>query len=356
MAENETDQLETDQVFIDTQAFVRERFDWQSKSCVRLKELVGSGQVQVLTTSITRSEVRSKIREGLGHARAALRRHDVVLRQLGNADALAGLEDQETEVKLQSLVDVFMDDVKAIDISLSKDVDKIFDDYFHERPPFSAKKKSEFPDAFVVASLQQRARATGKKIYVVSEDSDMRACCAHAPDLLISDGLADIISKATVTKTLHDSLLTFLKKSSDLEDKLADCLMASDIYLLGGARPPDLRFSLSSGVLQSVDEIEPVRLNVISQQGRKFLCELEFQASVEVSLDIGVERHYWDGEEDHEMFHEVSTSVQHAGYYFAEISVQFDDATPGSAVFDYVQCSADIDIDAGEIDELSRYR
>jgi hypothetical protein len=346
-----TDQLETDQVFVDTQAFFRERFNWRSKSCARLKELVRSGQVQVLTTSVTRSEVRSKIKESLDHARAALRKHDVVLGQLGSANAVTALEAAEAETRLQALFDLFMDDVKAVEVPLSRAVDKIFDDYFHERPPFSAKKKSEFPDAFVVSSLQERARTTGKKIYVVSGDADMRACCTHAQELLIVEGLSEIISKATVTKTLHDSLLSFFKSSDYLKDKLTECLGQADIAVRGGSRA-FARFNLVASGVAEVDEMDFTHLNVISQKEHRLLCELEFSASVGVWLEIEVETYESDGEDEH---HWSDAGVTHLGYFNAEIDVQFDSNAPDEASFNHVLCTAEIEIDASEVDELRRY-
>ena len=61
---DETDHLETEYVFIDTEAYVREKFNWQSRSFARIKELAESNQMRVLITSVTRGSAQQN-RRGL---------------------------------------------------------------------------------------------------------------------------------------------------------------------------------------------------------------------------------------------------------------------------------------------------
>ena len=75
-------QLETEFVFLDTEIFVREKFDWRSKSLSRLKELIASKHVTVLTTSVTRQEIKRKIFENHANASAALKKYETLLGQL----------------------------------------------------------------------------------------------------------------------------------------------------------------------------------------------------------------------------------------------------------------------------------
>jgi hypothetical protein len=107
--------------------------------------------------------------------------------------------------------------------------------------------------------------------------------------------------------------------------------------------------------VSAVDEISMTHMNVISQDRRRFLCELEFHAQIEAWLEIEVETREWDGEEDHEGFDELSTTVTHLGVFSAEVQVLFDGTSPENASFEHVQCSTEIEIDASEIDELRRY-
>lgn len=47
------------------------------------------------------------------------------------------------------------------------------DAYFLKKPPFSQKKKSEFPDAFVLKSLEQWCKTNKKCCIILSNDNDM---------------------------------------------------------------------------------------------------------------------------------------------------------------------------------------
>jgi hypothetical protein len=53
----------------------------------------------------------------------------------------------------------------------------VLDDYFEQRPPFSEKKKSEFPDAFAAAALEAWCKKKSEKILVISGDGDWPIIC-----------------------------------------------------------------------------------------------------------------------------------------------------------------------------------
>jgi hypothetical protein len=70
--------------------------------------------------------------------------------------------------------------IKALDSSLGGGVLSIagpdlarqmFDRYFQEAAPFEARKKSEFPDAAALLTLESHAKATQKQGILISRDS-----------------------------------------------------------------------------------------------------------------------------------------------------------------------------------------
>jgi hypothetical protein len=93
----------------------------------------------------------------------------VIIEQLGISTDNAG--DAANERLLISFEE-FLKRVKATEVPLNNDLEKLFHDYFERVPPFSDGKKSEFPDAAVVDALKNFASQKGKKIYVVSGDPD----------------------------------------------------------------------------------------------------------------------------------------------------------------------------------------
>lgn len=336
------DQLETDFVFIDTEAFVRERLDWNSRAFSRLKELVRSGHLHILTTRVTREEVVGKIRESLAIATAALRKHDVVLRQLGFKVPV----DEGSEERTVKLFEEFLRELRAIEVPVSRDVDKILHSYFHQLPPFSAKKKNEFPDAFVVQSLQERVTASRRKIYVVSADPDMKSSCESVAELLLVDSISEVISRATVTKAVHDSLLSFLQRSGRLRAQLETALYSSTIriegrYAYDGIADIDASFA-------GVDQITILNANVISQHADEFTVDIEFEACVIVDLNFAAMSRSASLFDDDFDLVPRQISHSHAQVISAEVVVRYDYEETSESEIESIYCNPTITVNLSD--------
>ncbi len=337
---DEIDYLETEYVFVDTEAYVRERFDWGSKSFSRIEDLAQKRHIQVLTTSITRREVRNKISEALEHARSALKKHEVMIEQLGIPTKNAGADADE---RLLNQFDEFLRKVRATEVPLTNNLEKLFSDYFQRLPPFSDGKKSEFPDAAVVDALRTFASLKKKKIYVVSGDPDLKGCCIDGSNLIHAPSLNEIISRATVTRKFHDDLLNFATNDLWLKDDIRDQLKAAHVRFYGLGR-----FADNMEVEASIDEVDDFKitaLNVISRESdRTLVCEIEFEVSLSLSLQIAIGRFV---DEDSDMAWVFSS---------AEATFEFDPDV--SEKFSYLSVSApdSVEIDATELYALRRFR
>jgi hypothetical protein len=337
---DEIDYLETEYVFVDTEAYVRERFDWGSKSFSRIEDLVKKRQIQVLTTSITRREVQNKISEALGHARSALKKHEVIIEQLGIPTKNA---DHDADERLLNQFDDFLKKIRATAVPLTNDLEKLFSDYFQRLPPFSDGKKSEFPDAAVVDALRSFSSLKKKKIYVVSGDPDLKGCCIDGSNLIHVPSLNEIISRATVSRKFHDDLLSFATSDFWLKDDIRTQLKAARVRFYGLGR-----FADNIEVEASVDDVDNFKitaLNVISRESdRTLYCEIEFEASVSLSLQIAVGRFEDDDTDEAWVFPS------------AEVTFEFD--PDASIKFSYLSVVApdSVEIDATELHALRRFR
>jgi hypothetical protein len=287
---DDTDHLETEYIFIDTEAYVREKFDWKSKSFTRIQELTEGRQIRVLTTSITKREVRKNISETLAHAQSALKKYEVVIEQLGISTDNGGNGANE---RLLKLFDEFMARIKAEEITLTNNLEKLFDDYFQRVPPFSEAKKSEFPDAAVIDALRTFAKEKRQKIYVVSNDPDLKNCCAEGSNLIHVSSLNEIISRATVTRQFHDDLLNFAANEFSLKWDICEQLKAERVHVYGLSR---FSFDLEvDATVDVADDFKVTNLNVISREAnRTFVCEIEFEVSLWLALRIDVAGDYDD--------------------------------------------------------------
>jgi len=55
---------------------------------------------------------------------------------------------------LEAAFDAFLARTNAVNVPLISDVKSVLEDHFARRPPFSTKKKAEFPDAISIASIR----------------------------------------------------------------------------------------------------------------------------------------------------------------------------------------------------------
>lgn len=336
---DETDHLETEFIFIDTEAYVREKFDWKSKSFGRIHELTKAKQLRVLTTSITKREVRRKLSEALTHAQSALKKYEVIIEQLGISTDNAGGTANE---RLLALFDEFLKRIKIEEIPLTSNLEQLFDNYFQRFPPFSDGKKSEFPDAAVVDSLKTFANEKRQKIYVVSGDPDLKDCCVEGSGLIHAPSLNEIISRATVTKKLHDDLLNSADCDSFLKHEVRQQLRSAHVYLYGLGRYAD-HLEVEASV-EGVEDVKITMLNVISREAnRKFVCELEFEVYLFLALRIAT------------MSGDEIESEWAWAYPTAEVTFEYDaDADD----FSYLSVSVtdSIEVEGSNLDALRKFR
>jgi hypothetical protein len=187
--------METQHVFLDTEFFVSRNFHFESPTFQRIIELVEQGKIYVHLTSITIGEIErrivSSITEGIIHLKV-LQKDERTVRVVGflpnspfrfidKKFDVEGLQREAIEAFHEFLRRVKVDVIPVEGLS----VDEVFDKYFKSVPPFgSAEKKHEFPDAFAIAGVQRWCDTNGQKIYVVSNDTDMKQACDQSVELV----------------------------------------------------------------------------------------------------------------------------------------------------------------------------
>lgn len=101
----------------------------------------------------------------------------------------------------------------------SAPIDVLLNAYFDRKAPFSNKgKKAEFPDAFILLSLEAWAKSQVKKILLVSKDSDWKEFAASSPWLDcvedLAQGLEILVAAADAVKEEAKALLSIIKSRS----------------------------------------------------------------------------------------------------------------------------------------------
>ncbi|NEQ01024.1 MULTISPECIES: PIN domain-containing protein [unclassified Moorena] len=68
-------------------------------------------------------------------------------------------------------------------------LDKVLTNYFEKKPPFSQKKKAEFPDALALVSLEKWAEKHNQKILAISTDQDWLDYASNSEYIDCNDNL-----------------------------------------------------------------------------------------------------------------------------------------------------------------------
>lgn len=166
-------------VFVDTQIFVSENFNFNEKSKLGLlKKQVKKGAINFLTSKIiveeSKKHINDNIERKINEINKLFNSREIAI--LRNSEYNKYFENLNPEEMVKEAVNQFQDyldevEVKYLDLD-SIELRKVIDDYFKGRKPFGeGKKKHEFPDAFNISMLMNFKR-DNKPIYVISGDQD----------------------------------------------------------------------------------------------------------------------------------------------------------------------------------------
>jgi hypothetical protein len=320
--------LKTRHVFVDTEAYEHQKFRFDHPALKKLRDLGSAGFLRILTTDVVDGEVRQHIRRTVANAVVALDRfhnHAGVL-QANSSDECRSLFKQIEESHLAELGiavwEGFLEDAK-VEIVRASTVHALdlLNLYFAQLPPFSERKKAEFPDAISVLSLDQwRRDKEEQEIYLIGDDPDIKAWCnAHAGMHHIKslNEFLDLYNRAE--DKLAQLALDIFEKEKEWIDSVVDESFLECAFVFGGnweAEVENVEVTSSS-----VDDV-----NVIEVDEHRFV--LAINKAISFSADVSgpdYDRGSWDSEDKRYMhlptFHSKVTS---ADTYDVSFEIEYD--------------------------------
>jgi hypothetical protein len=177
---NKKEKLKTKFVYLDSQPIIKGRF-FDSQGLRAFLKHASKGSIVLLTTDIT-------IQECSKHASKKVASVFDKIEVLKNTEPIEDLPILKDLKKLLHKVDKASAIKENLDLGVLKIFKKhfqnikvewgaaqaIFNDYFSKSPPFQdSKKPKEFPDAFVLKTLEKWCKDKSAKIYLLSGDSDI---------------------------------------------------------------------------------------------------------------------------------------------------------------------------------------
>lgn len=189
-------------VALDTQVFYKNHLNYNSSDFKKLIELVEEEKIKLFITSVTVGEVKIYLDEKAKSIDKVVKDYEKRLTNIpvqqakeskkpktfaANSSLLSNFKEQVKKLapKLedikQDLLDQFVTyleegEFETIEIG-EVSIEDVFKSYFSGTPPFSERKKNEFPDAFALLALQKAAKDKEQIIFVVSGDSDWEKFC-----------------------------------------------------------------------------------------------------------------------------------------------------------------------------------
>lgn len=279
--------LRPDIVFIDTTVFIAENFFAPGNRINTLADLAKERKVQLVLSVITRMEVIKHIKSIVRHSWKAFNNTNLIFRNNVDVDQWRKSTNEKVEVeRIIGLFEQFLTETHTIilDYSYSGNVEKVFTDYFGSCKPFGeGQKKDEFPDAFVLTSLEKYSEEQHQKVIILSNDKDMKYYVSkrlvyEEYGRYISRKVAEGMALDEMAKSLREDKISLVHK---ITDAATDYLDDYRLYLT--------QLNLMEVSSHSVDSVKvdfnEDRYEIISVNDNFIELEIEPKISFKVSVD-----------------------------------------------------------------------
>lgn len=201
----EIDSLIARNVFVDSSVVIGKNYRYSHSLFAALSQAISSGRIKLLTTDVTIEEVKAHIDRDIDVATQAVKKcrsSAKILRnisELGESVIFNEIDRASCRKTLHAQFEEFLSVNNAEMVPVSEaDIGKVFDRYFKKSTPFGdGKKKSEFPDAFVLSTLSGWAESEQQDVCIISHDSDMNEIEGDYPRLYARNSLAEFLSEVT---------------------------------------------------------------------------------------------------------------------------------------------------------------
>lgn len=279
-------------VFIDTNIYINKQYNlFKDSDFLILSQYISEGKVQLITHKVVIEEIkkhfRSEVIDNLEKYNAFRKKM-----RLLESSTLSLFQDKTTCDDLvatgMTLIDDYFISNKAKILNYSGiSVESLFNDYFSSKPPFESQKdkKSEFPDAVIMASLL-KCKLTGG-INIITNDKAWKEAFKSDSSYVVTNNIKDFLDQISKAEELYIKIQDYYQLVSSkqrLKMQIEKAVESSEIRVDG------LEYD-RKGVVSGVDYDE-VYLNRVSAFLRKLtiqkISHCEDNNEIEVSLNYKV--------------------------------------------------------------------
>ena len=355
-----TDILQSKYVFIDTSMYESKNFQFHHHLLGRFTELCEERSIYLLMSIMVDGEVISHLTSKAHEAAAKIREFKKTIKILRNLPEIKHygiFEELSKDEAKKRLLEKYEEYKEAavfgwIDIDLAKP-SIVAAHYFGKTPPFSDKKKDEFPDALMLLSILEWAKNTNEKIYILSNDSDMKNFCDISDGYLLYEQDLDKYIELVINNDERLKDVTsladdrFSAHKPEIEERLEECLSSIEYSSVGDTCDGD------------VTDAKAYDLEITDKSIIKATSEfIEYSVSVQFIIEAwhripDYDRSIWDSEDKRYIFvAETSKKMRDTVHCNAYVSISVDDGLAHKTNLDdaYIEDSyIELDSESGEL-------
>lgn len=222
---------------MDSNIIISAKYNFNGGALKSLKQYCDGGAATLYASDIVINEINKHIE---GDAQIVARQAKNAVRQGVIYNALGDKVCEKIEKVIlsspQRLLDSFKRYIKnAIKIKYNDiSVIDLFNDYFSNREPFeSAKeKKSEFPDAAIIASIKKRvnSKSINGTLYVITDDNGWHQALKGVKDVVVYKSLKEVLDEISKEqKQLYETIINYATENiAKVKSKVEDWLCFFD--------------------------------------------------------------------------------------------------------------------------------
>lgn len=348
-----------DAVIIDTSALEVKQFDFlgiTSETIPAFYDLLHQKNMILLSHPILMAEIKKHINTSEIIKRSEELQRDII-RNRGTLE-LAGLSPDDAVDRIKSLslkekiTSAFEKRYQDAVILSFPSPEKVFEDYFAAKPPFTAsgKKKSEFPDAFVLGAVKEYIKThSTKTVLVISSDDDWKSAVSEIDRISFARSIEEGIKTIQSAEGIMSS---FYAAEKSIKAEIVQ-VAEGECFDLKGYEPIDDIEVTAIRVSSLYDDIVPLR---VTQTDALIKCSAELSVDGSVTI-IDEDRSFYDPESNTMLFTAFSTAdfKNAPAEIECEIKLLFDpDNLAGTVQIEKVKIdyrySIELDLDQAEVE------
>lgn len=278
--------LETKNVFLDTQCYVRSNFNLSTPAFTAFRKACEIEELIFLSTSVVENEVLNRLSQSIKDSLSSLqtfRKKASILSTINNKN-LSSLFNEINENDINSEAENVLHSFNAsckyeyIEADLVS-TEELLSLYFEKKPPFGAgKKKVEFPDAISMLSIESHL-SSDEKSYIISGDKDLRDYCEHKPQLIYIESLDKLID----IYNQHNNVRTdkvknhVISQSKSITSLIIKYIEGCDVYNNSTWEDAEVE----SFQVHNISDLEPKVINITNDE-----CMLTMDVVAQISVEV----------------------------------------------------------------------